>query len=84
MFSTAVYGRNREWSTPVEQALFTPNHVLETAFSRILKAQNIFFLFAIFILHSRESELYHYILDGTTAIAWEFPFSKCLGHLSFS
>ena len=39
-------------------------------------------LFAIFILHSRESELYRYILDGTSAVAWELPFSRCLGHLS--
>ena len=28
-----------------------------------------FVLFAIFILHSRESELYRYILDGTSALA---------------
>ena len=36
----------------------------------------------IFILHSRESELYRYILDGTSALAWELPFPRCLGHLS--
>ena len=36
----------------------------------------------IFILHSRESELYRYILDGKSALAWELPFPRCLGHLS--
>ena len=36
----------------------------------------------IFILHSRESELYRYILDGTSALAWELPFLRCVGHLS--
>ena len=36
---------------------------------------------SIFILHSRESELYCNILDGTYALAWELPFSRCLGHL---
>ena len=36
-------------------------------------------LFAIFIIHSRESELYRYTLDGKSALAWELPF---LGHLS--
>ena len=41
-----------------------------------------FILFAIFILHSRESELYRYTLDGTSALAWELPFAMCLGHLS--
>ena len=30
-----------------------------------------FVLFAIFILHSRESELYRYTLDGKSAPAWE-------------
>ena len=41
-----------------------------------------FVLFAIFILHSRESKLYRYTLDGKSALAWELPFSRCLGHLS--
>ena len=42
-----------------------------------------FFLYLfIFILHSRESELYRYILDGTSALAWELPFLRFLGHLS--
>ena len=41
-----------------------------------------FVLFAIFILHSRESELYRYILDGKSALAWELPFSRFMGHLS--
>ena len=43
-----------------------------------------FFYFAIFILRLRESELYRYILDGTSALAWELPFVICLGHLSFT
>ena len=34
------------------------------------------FVLFIFILHSRESELYRYILDGTSALAWELPFSE--------
>ena len=41
-----------------------------------------FVLFAIFILHSRESELYRYTLDGTSALAWELPFSRFMGNLS--
>ena len=41
-----------------------------------------FILFAIFILHSRESELYRYTLDGKSALAWELPFSRFMGHLS--
>ena len=34
------------------------------------------------IFHLRKSKLYRYILDGTSALAWELPFSTCLGHLS--
>ena len=41
-----------------------------------------FVLFAIVILHSRESELYRYTLDGKSALAWELPFSRFMGHLS--
>ena len=41
-----------------------------------------FVLFAIFILHSRESELYRYTLDGKSALAWELSFSRFMGHLS--
>ena len=33
-----------------------------------------FFVLFIFILHSRESELHCYILDGKSALAWELPF----------
>ena len=40
------------------------------------------YLFAIFILHSRESELYRYTLDGKSALAWELPFLRFMGHLS--
>ena len=57
---------------------------------KALKNQNLFLLcelfvlvlFAIFILHSRESELYRYTLDGKSALAWELPFSRFMGHLS--
>ena len=41
-----------------------------------------FVLFAIFILHSRESELYRYTLNGKSALSWELPFSRFMGHLS--
>ena len=43
---------------------------------------SLFFVLFIFIHHSRESELYRFILDGTSALAWELPFPRCLGHLS--
>ena len=52
--------------------------VVKGTFSIVLP----FFLFAIFILHSQESELYRYILDGTSALAWELSFSRCLSRLS--
>ena len=39
----------------------------------------LFVLFAIFILHSRESELYRYTLDGKSALAWELPFFEVYG-----
>ena len=42
-----------------------------------------FFVLSIFILHSRESEFYPNILDGTSAFALELLFSRCLSHLSF-
>ena len=41
-----------------------------------------FSFFFICHIHSQESELYRYILDWTSALAWELPFSRCLGHLS--
>ena len=41
----------------------------------------LFFLFTIFILHSRESELSRYVVDGMSALAWELLFPRCLGHL---
>ena len=44
-----------------------------------LFANLLLLLIAIFILHSRESELYRYVLDGKSALAWELPFP---GHLS--
>ena len=42
------------------------------------------FLFDIFILHSRESELCRYISDGTCVLAGELPFLRCLNRLSFT
>ena len=39
----------------------------------------VFVLFAIFSLHSRESELYRYALDGKSALAWELPFFEVYG-----
>ena len=50
----------------------------EVAFVFVL----FFVLFAIFILHSRESDLYRYTLDGKSVLAWELPFSRFMGHLS--
>ena len=41
-----------------------------------------FVLLFIFILHSRESKLYRYILDGTSSLAWELPFPRFMGHLT--
>ena len=39
------------------------------------------YVLSMFILHLRESELYRYILDGTSALAWELPLLWYLGHL---
>ena len=58
----------------------SPNGTLKLA-QRLL-VLFLFVLFAIFILHSRESELYRYTLDGKSALAWELPFSRFMGHLS--
>ena len=41
-------------------------------------ACSIFYVLLMFILHSRESKLYRSLLDGMSALAWEFPFPKCL------
>ena len=43
--------------------------------------RSVFYL-PYFILHSRESELYRYTLDGMFVLAWELPFSRFMGHLS--
>ena len=40
---------------------------------------NFFLCLFIFILHSRESELYRYVLDGTSALAWELLFFEVSG-----
>ena len=41
----------------------------------------LFYLFVMFALHSRESELHRSILDGRSALTWELPFSRCLSHI---
>ena len=41
----------------------------------------LFYLLVMFVLHSRESELYRSNLDGRSALAWELPFSRCLSHI---
>ena len=58
--------------------------VQEGSFVNVLQNKYFFFLllFVIFILHSRESELYRYTLDGKSALAWELPFLRFMGHLS--
>ena len=48
----------------------------------IFRYMYIYFLFTIFILHSGESDLYRYVLDGMSALAWELLLPRCLGHLS--
>ena len=50
--------------------------------SRNPKVVIMCYVLFIFILHSRESELYRYILDGKPALTWELPFLRRLGHLS--
>ena len=42
----------------------------------------LLFYLPYFILHSQESELYRYTLDSKSALAWELPFSRFMGHLS--
>ena len=84
--------RPRHWASTFMHNL--PDKKFEIKFDRQLGRANgtpckctaslVFFiyLFAIFILHSRESELYHYTLDSKSALAWELPFLKFMGHLS--
>ena len=73
--------RSVRWSA-CKMASFSARQRLQ----RLAPLLNLFFvLFAIFILHSRESELYRYTLDGKSALAWELPFSRflwatCLPH----
>ena len=65
-----------EIATPKRVRTYRPKHYDTICFL------GSFVLFAIFILHSRESELYRYTLDGKSALAWELPFSRFMGHLS--
>ena len=56
---------------------------IRNGLGKIKKKQNgVRFFFAIFIFYSRESELYCYILDRISELAWELPFPRCLVHLS--
>ena len=64
-----------------EHKVFSVTMSFKTFFLALL-SNKVFVLFAIFILHSRESELYRYTLDGKSALAWELPFSRFMGHLS--
>ena len=48
------------------------------------KMFDMLYFFAIFIFHSRESELYSYIFDRMSALAWELLFPRCLDHLSLT
>ena len=65
-----------------EEQRATPELKFKSNFFYPLVFVLFFVLFAIFILHSRESELYRYTLDGKSALAWELPFSRFMGHLS--
>ena len=56
--------------------------IINCAFNCFAKNKLNLFIFAIFIFHSRESELYRYVLKGMSTFAWELPFLSCLGHLS--
>ena len=40
------------------------------------------FILSMLILYLRESELYRYILNGTSALAWELPLPRFLSHMS--
>ena len=51
-------------------------------YGHVLRKDLFIYLLTIFILHSRESELCRYVLDGMPALARELLFPKCLGHLS--
>ena len=68
-------------SKHVQNFYIYAGHIGNSSPSLLKKRAESMYLF-IFILHSRESELYRYILDGTSALAWELPFLRCLGHLS--
>ena len=72
-----LYKRSKTLTAILKQFLFE-----EFSKTTITIIFVLFVLFAIFILHSRESELYRYTLDGQSALAWELPFSRFMGHLS--
>ena len=65
----------------LDQILYLSQSI-SNGFSKPRPGSFCFVLFAIFILHSRESELYRYTLDGKSALAWELPFPRFMGHLS--
>ena len=65
------------------QVVKTPNNfVMSKEATQIYHVCFVLFYLPYFILHSRESELYRYTLDGKSALAWELPFSRFMGHLS--
>ena len=78
---------SRDIATRIRLLLLLVSKITHIYFSFLLRARYVYLfyfivLFAIFILHSRESELYRYTLDGKSALAWELPFSRFMGHLS--
>ena len=40
-----------------------------------------YIVLSMFILHSRESKWCCYVSDETSALAWDLPFLRGLGHL---
>ena len=69
----------------IKNGLMTGFNIM-TGLKIYVTAKNIyiFFLFTIFIFYLRESELYCYVLDSMSALAWELLFPRCLGYLSFT
>ena len=78
LFSFLVRRNIKKFENYWFKAMHTASGQASARFARVC----FFVLFAIFILHSRESELYRYTLDGKSALAWELPFLRFMGHLS--
>ena len=62
---------------PIQSIYSTVNGILDK--SAAILHISFLLLFSVFILHSRESKLYRYILDWASALAWELPFSEVSG-----